>query len=341
MLYIKQKSKILILILLTIALLPGVSGCTDQPTVINGFTMDSAYTLTIYANDTTAKNIGSEISNVAKQSELLLSAFDENSAIYKLNKNKKISLNDAKEIADIITLCSEISKLCDDRYSIVCGAVTRLWNIGNDTYIPTSEEAQNAAALCKYSFVLVDDDGIYILKDNVTLDLGSVGKGFACDKALSILENSDVSSAIVSFGGSILTYKTKNNQNWKVDIRSPFDNSAAGQLSIDGTAFISTSGGYERFFEKDGQTFHHIFDLKNGMPSNSDLASVTVISQNGVLSDALSTACFILGVQEAKKILDSFENTAAVFIKNDGSIYTYKSQNLFTANSGFEVKGEI
>ena len=338
---IKKITKTICMILV-ISVLLLLFGCDTQGYKFSGFGMDCVYSFKLYSNEDSSLKVSNRIKKEIENYEKLLSAFDTSSITYKLNARADISGEDLGEIINIINTCNKVSSLCSDRYSVVCGALTRLWNVtGDNPVIPSNIDILKAVALCKSGLVSTENGNIRFLKDGVTLDFGSVGKGYACDKVIQILKDEQISDAIVSFGGPVLTYGTKGGEGWKIDIRSPFDNSKAGTFNVDNTSFISTSGGYERFLEKDGNTYHHIFDLKDGMPSSSDLASVTVISDSGVLSDALSTACFIVGMNESVKILDSFDNTSAIFITKDKQIYAYNFSGSFETQSSFIFKGEI
>ncbi len=337
-----RKYNRIICLFFVITILLQFAGCENQRFDYSGFGMDSTYSLTLYCDEDLAQSASSRITSSLTDQERLLSTFDSTALTYKLNNRLDIGDADISELIKIINTCNKVSALCDDRYTVVCGALTRLWNVtGDEPAVPTQNELLSAVELCKSSLVSVEQGKINLLKDGVMLDFGSVGKGYACDKAAQILKEENIKSAVISFGGSILTYGTKDGENWSVDIRSPFDRKVAGTLSIDNTSFISTSGGYERFFEQNGESYHHIFDLRTGLPCESDLASVTVITDNGVLSDALSTACFIVGLEESQKLLNSFDNASAVFITKDKNVYTYRIDGSFKKQDGFEFKGEI
>lgn len=150
---------------------------------------------------------------------------------------------------------------------------------------------------------------IYI-GDKCTLDLGAVGKGIACDVVQDYLkEQKEVSGAVIAVGGSILLYESKaDGSNWNVAVQNPRgqDGEAMGVLSLSGTTNVSTSGDYEKYFMQDGKRYHHILDPSTGYPSDSGLISVTIVSDSGLLSDGLSTACFVLGKEKGEKLLETY-----------------------------------
>lgn len=163
---------------------------------------------------------------------------------------------------------------------------------------------------------------IYI-GDKCTLDLGAVGKGIACDVVQDYLkEQKEVSGAVIAVGGSILLYESKaDGSNWNVAVQNPRgqDGEAMGVLSLSGTTNVSTSGDYEKYFMQDGKRYHHILDPSTGYPADSGLISVTIVSDSGLLSDGLSTACFVLGKEKGEKLLETY-GAEGIFIDQNKKV---------------------
>ena len=134
------------------------------------------------------------------------------------------------------------------------------------------------------------------------------------------MQKNDIKKATVSVGGSILVYGASEKEPFKIGIKNPFEKETKIIATLElFDCFVSTSGNYERYFEKDGVRYHHILNSKTGYPAKSEFASVTVVANNGALSDMLSTACYILDFQSSLKLLEKYD-AQAVFIFNDGSI---------------------
>ena len=167
---------------------------------------------------------------------------------------------------------------------------------------------------------------IYI-GDKCTLDLGAVGKGIACDVVQDYLkQQKEVSGAVIAVGGSILLYGSKvDGTNWNVAVQNPRgkDGEAMGVLSLSGTTNVSTSGDYEKYFMQNGKRYHHILDPSTGYPAESSLISVTVVSDNGLLSDGLSTACFVLGKEKGQKLLETY-GAEGIFIDQNKKVTVTK-----------------
>lgn len=167
---------------------------------------------------------------------------------------------------------------------------------------------------------------IYI-GDKCTLDLGAVGKGIACDVVQDYLKKQkEVSGAVIAIGGSILLYGSKaDGSDWNVAVQNPRgqDGEAMGVLSLSGTTNVSTSGDYEKYFMQDGKRYHHILDPSTGYPADSGLISVTIVSDSGLLSDGLSTACFVLGKEKGEKLLEIY-GAEGVFIDQNKKVTVTK-----------------
>ena len=140
---------------------------------------------------------------------------------------------------------------------------------------------------------------------------------------MKVFKDNGIKSGLVSLGGNVQALGAKpDGSKWKVAVQNPdSDESYIGVLEIAGKAVI-TSGGYERYFEKDGKTYHHIIDPVTGYPADSGLKSVTIISSDGTLADGLSTSLFIMGIDKAKEYWransDKFD---VILLTNDNKQY--------------------
>lgn len=213
----------------------------------------------------------------------------------------------------------ELSQKYGEGISVFCGELTALWGIATDCpKIPADDDIQKAL----YSVSLEKD-----YTETSMLDFGAVAKGYACDTAYKILKESNAEYSAVSLGSSTLLYGEKTgNKPFRAGVTNP-DN-PEGYLGVIETqsAFISTSGGYERFFEADGKRYSHILDMNTGRPVETDLSSVTVIVPSdteggGFLSDFLSTLIYIDGSENLDKWL-SYEEFSLVCADVNGKVYT-------------------
>ncbi len=288
----------------------------------------------IYAKEATADSVSESI-------QTRLSQLDANelswrisaSYVAKLNQDYAVAVDDS--MADWVQTCLDVSKQSGGVFDITVGSLSTLWGIGTeDARLPSDEEIQEARKKIGWESVSVQplaqpENGKtqeIRIGDGQFVDLGAVGKGIACDEAYTILKESSVGSAIVSVAGSILLYGENPNSSdgtWSVGIRDPQGdaNSYCGILTLT-EGFVSTSGNYEKVLEVNGKKYHHILDPRTGYPAESGLSSVTVVAPTGLLADALSTACFILGYSEDSLQLLEHYQASAVFITSDGTVYT-------------------
>ncbi len=238
------------------------------------------------------------------------------SDVYRINESAGASVSVSPDTAKIIGQCIDISDDCGGVFDITIGNVTKLWDFGgNNQRLPSDDEIKTALGSVGYKNVSISGNAVRINKGQ-SLDLGAVGKGFACDKIKDLLAKGRTKSAVVSVGGSLLIY---GNRTFPIGIVNPDnDKQSMGTLKLKDTC-VSTSGNYEKYFEKDGKRFHHILNATTGYPATSEFKSVTVVCSSGLLSDALSTVCYIAGYRKSVDILKEYD-AEAVFIFNNNAV---------------------
>lgn len=230
----------------------------------------------------------------------------------------------SNNILDYLRQEIQISKETDGAYSPCIRPLSSLWGIEDgDTLIPGDDLIQDALQSVNTDNLEVADRGVIMHGENMGLDFGATGKGIACDEVAKLLMESDIYGAVISIGGSILVYGDKGDEkNWHIGIQDPRDEDGEvlGVLDIEGGKVISTSGDYEKYFEQDGKRYHHIIDPATGYPAESGLISVTIISDNGLLSDAMSTACFVMGLEDGMAYAEE-KGVEGVFVTEKKQVY--------------------
>lgn len=199
-------------------------------------------------------------------------------------------------------------------------------NVDKDIKYNTAKNKETSEDTSQNTNTNESVSSIYI-GDKCTLDLGAVGKGIACDVVQDYLKKQkEVSGAVIAVGGSILLYGSKaDGSDWNVAVQNPRgqDGEVMGVLSLSGTTNVSTSGDYEKYFMQDGKRYHHILDPSTGYPADSGLISVTIVSDSGLLSDGLSTACFVLGKEKGQKLLETY-GAEGIFIDQNKKVTVTK-----------------
>ena len=229
------------------------------------------------------------------------------------------------EMEELLNFCFTMSEESQGAFDITLGALISLWDldaaaeVGGEGFVPPSEEAVEAArALCGFEKVTIRDHRIY-LPEGMILDLGAVGKGYYLDRCSEEDAEKSLKSSLITAGGSVLTECQQGERTFQIGIEDPFEEASLyGIIRLQGRHFISTSGDYERYVEYDGIRYHHILDPETGYPAAGGVRSVTILSDNGTLSDILSTACFVLGEEKGMELAQRM-GAEAIFIREDGS----------------------
>ncbi|MBQ6907481.1 MAG: FAD:protein FMN transferase [Clostridia bacterium] len=250
-----------------------------------------------------------------------LSADDENGLIYRFNNGETVEFSSDTE--ELITIAKDFSAENPDYFSVYLNPLIKAWDIKNNRkFIPDVEEKLSECA------------------NQNSLNLGGIAKGYVTEKLVEILKKDGVSSAMINLGGNAYAYgKKPTGENWRVGIQNPKDeNGIIGIISAENLAVI-TSGDYQRYFELDGVRYHHILNPKTGYPANSGLHSVTVISDNPTVCDALSTAAFVAGLEKGTELLKKYD-CMGIFITADTVYFSKELENIFK-QTDFSYKYEF
>lgn len=277
------------------------------------YAMDTTVTVKLWGD----KN--SDYRELVKELDGLFDCYDSDSEIYKLNKNGSVKLSACTK-----ELLLKSKELCEDykECDITAGELIDLWDINGKGYVPTESEIEAVLSDIGIEKLSISDKKAYLSGGKI--NLGCVAKGYACDVLKEEFEKNNEKCGIVSFGSSSLMYgKKPDGEKFTVGVNNPLDkDSSLGTLELS-QCFVSTSGGYERFFEKDGVTYSHIFDLNTGYPVKTDLLSVTVIGESGIVTDFLSTCIYINGTAGLEEFFND-EKIQIVAVDENKNIYISK-----------------
>lgn len=323
-----------------------VCGCGARPSVPYQYTdtaMGTVVRQTLYASD---EKVAASVSDAIM---LLLNQMEEQKLSWRLEASEVYAANKtagsiegyllSEEMTCVIEECMDLSRKSDGAFDVTLGPVVRLWNIDSwaagaqteDYILPEPALLRRTRDNCGYEKLelkpeISGENGEILqsrvfLPEGMQLDLGAVGKGFAMDMILDRLKGGEIGGAVISLGGGVLTYGEKpDNTDWKIGILNPLDTTEyIGILSLKGQWCVSTSGDYERYVEVDGVRYCHIINPATGMPADSGVRSVTILTKEGLLSDALSTACFVLGAGKGMELARQY-GAEALFVTADGEI---------------------
>lgn len=258
----------------------------------------------------------------------MISRYNEKSYIAMINSNAGISpVTVPDEVYGLVKVSLEMAKETDGLFNPAIGPLSSLWGFGTEeARMPSSNEIESVLPLLDWRKIKLsdDDNSVFLENEGMAIDLGAVGKGWAADMIDSYLDELGVEHALVNLGGNVLLHGGKaDGSAWRVGIRDP-ENLSSSYASVaieDGT--VITSGGYQRYIEKDGEIYHHILNPETGYPFQTDILSATVIGDSGTLSDMLSTVIFASGSDKAEEIADKHDVSIILKLTDGSVINTY------------------
>ena len=296
------------LIILSLLLL---ASCSEKTMTDSRFVLGTVCTITINGSDDEA--LMSSAFDLLYEIDRSISRFDENSWVYKINENAgKEAVAVPEDIFALIKASLEMAESTDGVFNPAIGPLSSLWGFGTESArVPEKSEIEAVLPLVDYHLVTLseEDSSVFLEKEGMALDLGAVGKGWACDKLRAFLEGEGVESALLNLGGNIAVIGSyKDGEPWKIGIQRPFEDRGAYFTIVSAVdESVVVSGGYQRYIEQDGVFYHHILSSHTGYPADTDLISAAVITESSTLADMLSTTLFASGSEKAEEIARRFK----------------------------------
>lgn len=328
-----------LLFLLCIAMLTACQNSDENKKVSKDiFAMDTYMTVTAYGKN--AENGVNKAVDEINRLETVLSAEKQESDIYKLNETGSGTLS--TDTKNIVSKALEINKTTNGAFDISIYPLMVKWGFTTQKYnVPSKNEISKLLKDVDSSKIIFDEkSGNIKLKENMKIDLGGIAKGYTSSRVMQIFKECGVTSGLVSLGGNVQALGTKTDGTaWQIAIENPDKSSDyIGVVSVKDKAVI-TSGGYERYFEKNGKTYHHILDPETGYPAESGVKSVTIVSDDGTLADALSTSLFVMGKEKALDYWREHKNEFdTVLVEDNGDItITGGLEKIFKSNFKFDT----
>jgi thiamine biosynthesis lipoprotein len=292
-----------------------INKAEKPPATAELYTMNTIVNIKIYGNN--KEIILKELIKKIEEINSYIDSFSPSSDIYKINENagiKTVAVH--PETIAIIEKALELAHNTNGAFNPLITPLSQIWGFRDKNYrIPSEKEIEDALNLTDYNDIIINKDTVFLKKEGEALDLGGIAKGYTLDCLKEILDKMNGERALINIGGNILLYGTPPDKQWKIGIKNPREDGIIGALNIEGTKFISTSGDYERFFIKDNKRYCHLISPFNGYPADK-IFSVTVVSDKGYYGDALSTAFFITGKNDALQDVKKFEVDIIVIDKD-------------------------
>lgn len=308
----------------------------------NIFAMDTYMSFTAYGVN--GKQAVEEGKKEIERLDALWSVSSSDGEVYTLNETGSGKVS--QDTLSLLEQAEEISGGTENAFDITIYPLMELWGFttGN-CKVPANKEINYVLDKVDQSQISLEkESGKVTLGKGQKIDFGGIAKGYASNRVMEIWKQAGVTSGMVSLGGNVQVLGRKiDGTPWKVGIRDPEskEGDVLGALQVTDCAVI-TSGGYERYFEEDGESYHHILDTSTGYPADSGLLSVTIVSEDGTKADALSTALFVMGKEKAisywREHPKEFE---AVLVEEDGTVYiTEGLETTFSSEKNYTVVPE-
>lgn len=262
-----------------------------------------------------------------------LDIYDAESEISRINENAGTSKVEVSEgTFNLLKDSVKYARETEGDFDPTIGALTLLWGWGSvdGPSVPAQEEINDTLELVNYENISFDEDNreVGLDEEGMKLDLGAIAKGYASIESYNVLEETEIQSAFINLGGNITLKGMKPDQSpWRIGIQHP--RSARGEVmaavdvdedNLDTSRAIVTSGDYERYFEEEGEEYHHIIDPSTGYPTTHNIISASIITDDPVKADAYSTGILVRGL-EGREIIEETENMEALFISEDQEVF--------------------
>lgn len=252
------------------------------------------------------------------------------SELMRVNRNAGIApIVVAPDLFELIKLGKHYSEDVSTPFNIAIGPLVKTWRIGfQEATVPSQEVINEKLALVDPTQIILNEQqhSVFLSQKGMEIDLGSIAKGYFADQVMQKLTEAGVDNGYISLGGNVLTIgHSPNNPNnaWNVGIQNPL--SQRGDVirivPLQGMSMV-TSGINERFFESNGQRYHHLLDGKTGMPISTDIASLTIVSKKSVDGEIWSTAGFLPSTSQSISYLNTIEGIEAIAVSIDGDVLT-------------------
>lgn len=345
-----MKRKHIFIASVTVTLMFTAAGCKSQQVPIEKqeFIMGTIISEKVYGKN--AEKAAQEVMEKFKYIEDTMTINAPGSEIDQLNAQAgKKSVQVSEDSFRVLQKAQEFAQKTQGAFDPTVGPLVKAWGIFTDApRVPAAEEINQLRGLVNYRDLILDvkTRSAKLARQGQILDLGGIAKGYAGDVAIEIYKKHGIQSAFVNLGGNVVVLgKKPDGSLWRIGIQDPRDTQGKliGIVKVADKAVV-TAGDYQRYFEKDGKRYHHILDPETGYPSQSDLISVTIITDSSTDADGMDTGLFVLGREKAMEIVKNTKNMEAIMVTADKKVYaTAGAAKIFTfegADKGYEYVEE-
>lgn len=292
--------------------------------------MGSRFDITIVAHDslTAETRIKETIAEITRI-ENLISDWKSDSQVSEVNQNAGIrAVKVDREVFDLTKRAIAISKITNGAFDISFAALEKIWKFdGSMTEMPTPEQIKKSVEKVGYQNIALDSiqSTIFLKLPGMKIGFGSIGKGYAADKAREVMEAKGVKAGIVNASGDLTTWGTQpNGKEWTIGITNPFDTDKFVKIFSLKREAVTTSGSYEKFTELNGKRYSHIINPITGYPATG-LVSVTIFGPSAEMANGFSTSLIVLGKEAGLQLINKYPECSCLMITDKGKVF--KSKN--------------
>ncbi len=269
-------------------------------------------------------NIDEAVAEI-KRIEKLISAWDSSSETTLINKNAGIKpVKVSVELFSLIERAKQISEITDGAFDISYASKAEIWKFdGSMKQMPTETEIENSVKNVGYDKIVLDykNKTVYLKKKGMKISFGSIGKGYAADKAKELLVSKNVIAGIINASGDLTTWGTKaSGEKWLIGIANPLSKDKIFSWLPIVESSVATSGNYEKFVVFKGKKYSHIIDPRTGYPAYG-INSVSVFAKSAELCDALATAVFTMGIEAGLSLINQLGGTEVIIVDSNNKLH--------------------
>ncbi len=330
----KKSTLTYILVVLIVILILAVSILRKNQSIEIKYTqllMGTVVDITLYGNDEQLLKLASDAGFAEiKRLEALMSHYKEDSDVSRINRYAgKNTVTVSPETIEVIETAKKISEISSGAFDITMGVFGKAWRFTKDDNAgpipPAKKDVEPLLTLIDYKQIIIDKitGTVKLGKEGMRINLGGIAKGYIVSKAVGAIKTKGIKKGIVHAGGDMFIFNEIDNKPFKIGIQHPREkDKVIGTIDIFNGA-VATSGDYERFFIKDGIRYHHIMDPKTGFPA-SKVRAVTIVADNGTMADALSTAVFVMGLEDGMNLIEKLPDIQGLIIDENGNVHQSK-----------------
>lgn len=257
--------------------------------------------------------------------DALMSTWKDGSDILRLNAaagNAPVAVS--AEVREVLHASQEVSEWTSGKFDVTFAALSGLWKFDHDIdgQVPDRSQIAPRLPLIDYRALQIDDRAgtASLTRAGMKVNLGGIGKGYAVDRAVTILRDAGLSDFMIQSGGDLFVAGRRGDRPWRVGIQDPRGSPDTMFAALELTdVALSTSGDYERFFIRDGRRYHHILDPDTGEPALRS-RSVSIVAKTSTAADGLSTGVFILGGEEGMALIEKLPDVEGVIVTAENKV---------------------